>query len=41
VSLRRFRNQIFLAAIDDELTPKGYISPGVGDTGDRIFGTAV
>lgn len=31
--------QIYVAAVDHELTPKGYISPGVGDTGDRIYGT--
>lgn len=32
--------QIYLAAVDHQLTSKGYISPGVGDTGDRIFGTS-
>lgn len=30
---------IFLAALDEELTEIGYISPGLGDAGDRIFGT--
>lgn len=30
---------IFLAAIDDKLNKKGYIEPGLGDAGDRIFGT--
>ena len=31
--------QIFLAGIDDKLNDKGYIVPGLGDAGDRIFGT--
>ncbi|KAL7416681.1 Armadillo/beta-catenin/plakoglobin [Mrakia frigida] len=31
---------IFIAAIDSQLTSKGYISPGVGDAGDRIYGTS-
>ncbi len=31
--------EIFIAAIDDELNEKGYIVPGLGDAGDRIFGT--
>ena len=31
---------IFLAAIDDHLNEKGYIVPGLGDAGDRQFGTA-
>ena len=31
---------IFLAAIDDHLNEKGYIIPGLGDAGDRQFGTA-
>ncbi|MCB2113904.1 MAG: uracil phosphoribosyltransferase [Parvularculaceae bacterium] len=30
---------IFTAAIDRELNEKGYILPGLGDAGDRIFGT--
>ncbi len=30
---------IFLAAIDDRLNEKGYILPGLGDAGDRQFGT--
>jgi uracil phosphoribosyltransferase len=30
---------IFCAAIDRELNNKGYILPGLGDAGDRIFGT--
>lgn len=30
---------IFLAAIDDHLNEKGYILPGLGDAGDRQFGT--
>lgn len=30
---------IFLAALDEKLNEKGYIVPGLGDCGDRIFGT--
>jgi uracil phosphoribosyltransferase len=30
---------IFLAAIDDHLNERGYIVPGLGDAGDRQFGT--
>ena len=30
---------IYLAAIDDHLNEKGYIIPGLGDAGDRQFGT--
>lgn len=30
---------IHLAAIDDRLNDKGYILPGLGDAGDRQFGT--
>ncbi|KAF5369796.1 hypothetical protein D9758_001178 [Tetrapyrgos nigripes] len=31
--------EIWVAAIDETLTPEGYISPGLGDAGDRIFNT--
>lgn len=30
---------IYLAALDDHLNENGYIIPGLGDAGDRIFGT--
>ncbi|HEY0221800.1 uracil phosphoribosyltransferase [Lactovum miscens] len=30
---------IFAAALDDHLNDKGYIVPGLGDAGDRLFGT--
>jgi uracil phosphoribosyltransferase len=30
---------IFAAGLDRELNDKGYILPGLGDAGDRIFGT--
>ncbi|HZH24361.1 MAG TPA: uracil phosphoribosyltransferase [Solirubrobacteraceae bacterium] len=30
---------IFCAAVDRELDERGYIRPGLGDAGDRIFGT--
>lgn len=31
--------QIWTAALDDHLNEKGYIVPGLGDAGDRIYGT--
>ncbi len=30
---------IYTAAIDERLNEKGYIVPGLGDAGDRLFGT--
>lgn len=30
---------IYLASIDEGLNEKGYIVPGLGDAGDRLFGT--
>lgn len=30
---------IFLAALDEKLNDLGYIVPGLGDAGDRLFGT--
>jgi uracil phosphoribosyltransferase len=30
---------VYTAALDRELNAKGYILPGLGDAGDRIFGT--
>lgn len=30
---------IYCAALDEKLNEKGYIVPGLGDAGDRIFGT--
>ena len=32
---------IFLAALDEKLNSQGYIIPGLGDAGDRQFGTLV
>jgi uracil phosphoribosyltransferase len=32
--------QIYTAAIDTKLNEKGYIVPGLGDAGDRLYGTA-
>jgi len=29
-----------LGALDSHLNEKGYIVPGLGDAGDRLFGTA-
>ncbi|MCX6259969.1 MAG: uracil phosphoribosyltransferase, partial [Bacteroidia bacterium] len=31
--------QIYLAALDEKLNENGYILPGLGDAGDRLFGT--
>jgi uracil phosphoribosyltransferase len=33
------RVPIFTASVDDKLNEKGYILPGLGDAGDRLFGT--
>ncbi|WOV87998.1 uracil phosphoribosyltransferase [Sporosarcina oncorhynchi] len=30
---------IYIAAMDERLNEKGYIVPGLGDAGDRLFGT--
>jgi uracil phosphoribosyltransferase len=30
---------IYIAALDERLNEKGYIIPGLGDAGDRLFGT--
>ena len=30
---------IYTAALDDQLNEQGYIVPGLGDAGDRLFGT--
>ena len=31
--------QIYCANVDEKLNENGYIVPGLGDAGDRIFGT--
>ena len=31
--------QIYCGTLDEKLNDKGYIVPGLGDAGDRIFGT--
>ena len=31
---------IYVAAVDRELDDRGYILPGLGDAGDRVFGTS-
>ena len=31
--------EIYVAAVDKKLNEHGYIVPGLGDAGDRIFGT--
>ena len=30
---------IYVAALDERLNEHGYIIPGLGDAGDRLFGT--
>ena len=30
---------VYIAALDEKLDEKGYIVPGLGDAGDRLFGT--
>ncbi|MBR5701571.1 MAG: uracil phosphoribosyltransferase, partial [Oscillospiraceae bacterium] len=30
---------VYVAAMDERLNDHGYIVPGLGDAGDRIFGT--
>jgi uracil phosphoribosyltransferase len=30
---------VFTAALDEKLNDKSYIVPGLGDAGDRYFGT--
>lgn len=32
--------KIYLASVDEKLNEKAYIVPGLGDAGDRLFGTA-
>jgi uracil phosphoribosyltransferase len=31
--------QVYTASVDEKLNEIGYIVPGLGDAGDRIFGT--
>ena len=31
--------EVYVAAIDEKLNDIGYIIPGLGDAGDKIFGT--
>jgi uracil phosphoribosyltransferase len=33
------RCQVFTTALDERLNDRGYIVPGLGDAGDRLFGT--
>jgi uracil phosphoribosyltransferase len=30
---------VYIASIDERLNEHGYIVPGLGDAGDRLFGT--
>lgn len=39
VSKRHPDVDIYTASIDEKLNDKGYIIPGLGDAGDRLFGT--
>ncbi len=45
VGLKRIEDElvdteVYVAAIDKELNEKGYIIPGLGDAGDRVFGVS-
>jgi len=31
--------QLYVGVIDDDMNSKGYIVPGIGDSGDRLFKT--
>jgi uracil phosphoribosyltransferase len=31
--------RVYTAAVDEKLDEHGYILPGLGDAGDRLFGT--
>ncbi len=31
--------EIYVAGLDEKLDENGYIRPGLGDAGDRLFGT--
>jgi uracil phosphoribosyltransferase len=33
--------EIFVGGIDPDLDDKGYVKPGLGDIGDRLFGTSL
>jgi len=32
--------RVYTAAVDERLTKEGYVYPGLGDVGDRLFGTS-
>ena len=32
--------RVYTAAVDESLTKQGYVYPGLGDVGDRLFGTS-
>ena len=32
--------ELYTAAVDESLTKEGYVYPGLGDVGDRLFGTS-
>ena len=31
--------EVFVASVDERLNDHGYIVPGLGDAGDRLYGT--
>jgi len=31
--------EVYIAAVDEKLNENGYIVPGLGDAGDRVFNT--
>ena len=38
-NVRKASGTIWTAAVDRELDENAYIRPGLGDAGDRVFGT--
>ena len=37
--MQAHRRDIYIATLDEKLNDKAYITPGLGDAGDRLFGT--
>ena len=37
----RENTDVYVGATDQELDETGYVKPGLGDIGDRLFGTAL
>ena len=39
IESRHPKVRLFVATVDDHLNEHGFIVPGLGDAGDRLFGT--